>query len=211
MNCLKFLEHLDEFLAGELAASATAEAGEHLRTCASCQQRLARLQSLRALLRSQPVPAPRPGFFKHALRQARLSTRNHRTLWPRLVGAAVAATLAVWIGFGWLPSSSPAPGVGKSGGVTIALHETHMVQLALNSEKALSGATLRIRLPKGLELRGFPGQHEIYWRTDLAQGVNMLSLPLTALATMEGSLTARLEHNGRTTEFAVNVHVHAPV
>jgi len=206
MNCQDFQAQLDEYLAGELPPNATDAAGVHLHDCAVCQRRLARMQAMRAALRSQPVPPPRSGFFEQALRKAQHPARSRVLRWPRLVGAAMAAGLAAWIGFsGWLaPSSKPAH---ELNGVTIALHETRTVKLSFNAERELTGATLHIRLPEGVELRGFPGQREIHWRTDLARGVNMLSLPLTAVAATDGSLLARLEHGQRSTELTVRVLV----
>ena len=207
MNCQEFLAQLDEYMTGELEPRAVDAAGVHLRACADCQQRLARRHELRASLRSQIAPSPRPEFFGQALALARQSGPARFSLWPRLAGAALAASLALWIGFGWLPGTQMQPGSGKLAGIVIALHETRTVQLAFTAEQALTGAMLHIRLPDGVELQGFPGQREIHWRTDLARGVNMLSLPLTAVAAADGMLRARLEHAARSTEFTVQLRV----
>ncbi len=206
MNCQEFLAQLDEYMAGEMAPRDIDAAGAHLRACPGCQQRLARRHELRASLRSQPVPPPRPEFFGQALAIARQSGPARFSLWPRLAGAALAASLALWIGFGWWPGTQPS-GTEKLAGIVIALHETKTVQLAFNAEQALNGATLYIRLPDGVEMRGFPGQREIRWRTDLARGVNLLSLPLIAVAASDGTLRARLEHDARSTEFTIPLHV----
>ncbi len=207
MTCQEFQAQLDEYMAGELEPRVIDAAGDHLRACRNCQQRLARRHELRASLRSQIVPPPRPEFFGQALALARQSAPTRFSLWPRLAGAALAASLAVWIGFGWLPGTRLQSGPDKLAGIVIALHETRTVQLAFNAEQALTGAMLHIRLPDGVELQGFPGQREIHWRTDLARGVNLLSLPLTAVAASEGTLRARLEHDARSTEFAVQLRV----
>lgn len=206
MNCQEFRAQLDEYMAGELEPRVIDAAGAHLRTCSGCQQRLARRHELRARLRSQAVPPPRPEFFGQALALARQSGPVRFSLWPRLASAALAASLVLWIGFGWWPGTQPS-GADKLAGIVITLHETKTVQLAFNAEQALTGAMLHIRLPEGVELRGFPGQREIHWRTDLARGVNLLSLPLTAVAASEGTLRARLEHKARSTEFTVPLHV----
>lgn len=205
MNCQEFLNQLDEYMTGELEPRVVDAAGVHLRACSNCQQRLARRHELRASLRSQVVPAPRPEFFGQALARARQSRPARFSLWPRMIGAALAASLAVWIGFGWL--SGPQSESNKLAGIVIVLHETKTVHLAFNAEQALTGAMLHIRLPDGVELQGFPGQREIHWRTDLARGVNLLSLPLTAVAASEGTLRARLEHDARSTEFTVQLRV----
>ena len=207
MNCQEFQTQLDEYMAGEMEPRVVDAAGAHLRACPICQQRLARRHELRASLRSRIVPPPRPEFFGQALALARQSAPARFSLWPRLAGAALAASLAVWIGFGWLPGTRPQSGSDELAGIVIALHETKTVQLAFNAEQALTGAMLHIRLPDGVELRGFPGQREVQWRTDLARGVNLLSLPLTAIAASEGTLRARLEHDARSAEFTVQLRV----
>jgi anti-sigma factor RsiW len=210
MNCREFQDQLDEYLEGALASTAHEAASAHLRDCARCQQRLARHHERRAALRSLAVPAPRAGFFEHALRQARRPAHARAVLWTRLAGGAVAAGLALWIGFGLLPGTGPASGTRALSTVTIALHEVSTVQLAFNAEQALSGATLSIRLPAGVEIQGFPGEREVRWKTDLARGVNLLSLPLRAIAAAEGPLQARIEHGDRSTEIRVLLLVKGP-
>lgn len=205
MNCQEFLEQLDEYMTGELEPRVVDAAGAHLRSCPDCRQRLAHRHELRASLRQQAVPPPRPEFFGQALALARQSTAVRSSLWPRWVGAGLAASLAVWIGFNWLPSQRPES--DKLAGIVISLRETKTVQLAFNAEQPLTGALLHIQLPEGVEMRGFPGQREIQWRTDLARGVNLLSLPLTAVTASQGTLRARLEHDARSTEFTVPLRV----
>lgn len=209
MNCREFHDHLDEYLEGALTASAQESAGAHLHGCTHCQRRLARLHERRAALRSLVVPPPRAEFFEHALRQARRPAARI-TLWTRLAGAAAAAGVALWIGSAFLPDPGPAPDSGELTSVAIALHESRTVQLALNAEHDLSNATLSIRLPAGVELRGFPGQREIRWETDLVRGVNMLALPLVGVEAADGLLQARLEHGNRSTEIKLQLRVTSP-
>jgi hypothetical protein len=211
MNCKEFVEQLDEYMSAELEPHVVDAAGAHLRACPGCQRRLARRHELRASLRSQTAPAPRPDFFDQSIALARQSGTARSSVWPRLAGAALAASLALGIGLGWLPGTQPPAGSAKLDGIVIALHETRTVQLAFNAEQPLVGAVLHIRLPSGVELRGFPGQREVQWRTDLDRGVNLLSLPLTAVAASDGALNARLEHGARSTELSVQLRVRKTV
>lgn len=210
MNCREFHDQLDDYLEGALPAAVQEAAGAHLHRCASCQRRLVRLHERRAALRGLDVPAPRPGFFEQALRQARQTAPARAALWPRLAGAALAAGVAAWIGFAFLLGTDTAHEAEPPAGVTLALHEVQTLQLAINAEQALPGTTLSIRLPAGVELRGFPGQREIRWKTDLAQGVNMLALPLVGTAVADGPLLARLEHADRSMEIRVPLRVNDP-
>lgn len=202
MNCRAFENQLDEYLEGALAGEAYDAAAAHLQRCAGCQKRLAHVQALRAALRTLPAPAPRSGFFEEALARAQGPRVARRTGWTYIAGAALAASLALWIGAGQLPTLLREP-VTRPIGVTIALHETRTVQLSFNAERDLPQATLSITLPEGVELQGFPGQHQVSWQTNIARGANVLSLPLTAVSAAGGTLLARLEHGDRSTQLTV--------
>ena len=206
MNCQAFENHLDEYLEGVLANAAYNAAAAHLQRCSGCQQRLAQMQALRAALRTLPAPGPRSGFFEDALARAQGARVARRTGWTYIAGAALAASLALWIGAGQLPTLLREPAT-KPIGVTIALHETRTVQLSFNAERDLPQATLSITLPEGVELQGFPGQHQVSWQTSIARGANVLSLPLTAVSATGGTLLARLEHGDRSTQLTVPLHV----
>lgn len=208
MNCRTFQDQLDQYLEGALAGADHDAAAGHLHHCLTCQRRVARAQALRAALRALPVPAPRPEFFEDAIARAQGPRTALRTGWMYVTSAALAASLALWIGAGRLPAllSNPTP---KPIGVTIALHETRTVRLAFNAEHDLSQATLRITLPEGVEIQGFPGQHQVAWQTNIARGANVLALPLTAVSATGGTLLARLEHGDRSTELSIPLHVSA--
>lgn len=206
MNCRAFTERLDEYLEGTLPSRERGTAAAHLRDCGACQRHIARAQALRAALRDLPAPSARPGFFEEALVRAQGTRAARRLPWSYMTGAAIAASLALWIGAGRLPDMLHTPAT-KSIGVTIALHQTHTVQLAFNAEHELHQATLSLTLPEGVELQGFPGQREVRWQTDLARGANVLSLPLIAVSPAGGALLARLEHGERSTELAVPLYV----
>jgi hypothetical protein len=212
MNCRQFnhfreyFECLDEYLRGRPVESELRAAVTHLRACAACQRRLKLADELRAALRDLPVPAPRPGFFGEALARAQAPRAVSGRRWQHLVGAALAASLVLGLGLGWLPNSVRTPSETLPG-VTIALRELRTVHLALSAERDLKQATLNIALPQGIEIQGFPGQRDIRWQTDLARGVNMLALPLVAVSAHGGALVARLEHGDRSTEFTVKLQV----
>lgn len=204
MNCRTFVERMEEYLEGALDADAHDRAAAHLHECADCRRRVERLQTLRAALCNLPVPPPRPGFFEHAIAQAQAEPPPRRRYWIYAAGAALAAGLVLWVGFRWRLNAIPAP---APAGVTITLNETRTIQLSFNAERELPGATLSIRLPDGVELRGFPEQREVRWQTSLVRGVNVLSLPLVAKSTGEGTLLASIQHGDRRTELAIPLRV----
>lgn len=206
MNCTDFLHRLDEYLEGSLGIGHESAAA-HVRGCAECRRRVARVRALRMALREVPVPEPRPDLLERAVARAAGSEFRARTRapWPYAAGLALAASFALWLGFGWLPGMLSTP--DNAGAVTITLHQPRMVQLAFETGRELRQAALTIRLPQGVELEGFPGQREVRWHTDLVRGVNVLSLPLVAVAPSGGSLVARLEYDERVTELNVPLDV----
>lgn len=209
MNCAQFRHRVDEYLEGSLGIEHE-PAAAHLRACPECRARVARLRALRMALRELPVPETPADLWQRALSRARAENPSPaqplaRPRWPYAAGVALAASLALWLGFGWLPASQRPSGDGAP--VTITMHQPRMVQLAFDARQELRHAALTIRLPAGVELEGFPGQREVRWHTDLARGMNLLSLPLIAVAPGGGSLTARLEHEQRVSELAVALHV----
>ena len=62
-------------------------------------------------------------------------------------------------------------------------------------------------LSGGFEIVGFGDLRELTWSTDLEKGVNKLTLPLSAVAVAGGQLVVRLEHEGTTREFRVDLNI----
>lgn len=203
MSCRTFMQRMDEYIDRTLAQEVYEVAAEHLRECADCRRRVDQLRTLRAALRNLPAPAPDPEFLERALAYAQHTPPQGRRYWYYVAGAALAASVAVWIGFGRPNVSNPSAPVG----VTITLNETQTIQLAFNAERELPEATLSIQLPNGVELQGFPGQHEVRWQTTLARGPNVLALPLVARSSAGGTLLARVEHGDRRAELVIPLHV----
>ena len=167
-------------------------------------------QEIQALLKDYPMPAADTGFYDQALvRATHEGTRRQRNKWLLTgFGAAIAATLAVWMIGGMLLTTPQLPDAGSSiPGVTVALEEPRTVNLVFASATALDSATLTVTLPDGIELSGFPGQREITWETSLNEGRNLLPLTLIALTPTGGELLARLEHDDRDRTFRLRVDV----
>ena len=167
-------------------------------------------QEIQALLKDYPMPTADAGFYDQALvRATHEGSRRQRNKWLLTgFGAAIAATIAVWMIGGMLLTSPQLPDVDSAiPGVTIALEEPRTVNLVFASATALDSATLTVTLPDGIELNGFPGQREITWETSLNEGRNLLPLTLIALTPTGGELLARLEHEDRDRTFRLRVDV----
>lgn len=164
---------------------------------------------LRRALRRIPAPEPDPGFVDRALARAtgqaprsrsRLSHLARR--WETWIGAAIGGALATLVTLMLLSPLEPQPP-----GITLALNEMRDIDVLIDSERALEDATIRIVASGSVALDGFENEREIGWQTHLAQGSNMLSLPVVARSKGTGQLVAVIEHGGRTRRVTVNLTV----
>jgi len=162
------------------------------------------------MLKEYPVPEAEAGFYDRALiRAVHKGSRRQRNRWMLAgFGSAIAAGLAIWVITAMLMTTPQLPDAEPTiPGVTIAMQQEHTVRLVFSSAQALDSATLTVSLPEGIELAGFPGQHEITWQTSLQEGKNLLPLTLIALTPSGGEVLARLEHKDRNRTFRLRVDV----
>jgi len=167
-------------------------------------------QELLDMLKEYPVPEAEAGFYDRALiRAVHKGSRRQRNRWMLAgFGSAIAAGLAIWVITAMLMTTPQLPDAEPTiPGVTIAMQQEHTVRLVFSSAQALDSATLTVSLPDGIELAGFPGQHEITWQTSLQEGKNLLPLTLIALTPSGGEVLARLEHKDRNRTFRLRVDV----
>lgn len=204
MDCQNFLKQMDGYRDGSLTRAEHNAVADHLFHCPRCRERMTRADRLRAALREMPTPPMRPGFFHQALERAGAPPARRRSRWTYAAGAALAASVALWLGLSWFTTI-----LQPSATVTITLNEPRTIQLAFDADRDLTKATIRLHLPDGVEVQGFPSERELSWETDLARGVNVLPLPLVATSTTGGALLARIEHGKRATELAVKLKVNA--
>ncbi|NIR59352.1 MAG: zf-HC2 domain-containing protein [Gammaproteobacteria bacterium] len=210
MDCRTFNAYLDDLIDGALDAAYAAELESHAGACAHCDQRLARARRLRVALRELPSPEPPVGFADRALQTAAIRAQGaRRRARTTAAGFALAASLCLGVAIGVLMDGRPEPGpAGRLQQVSISVSQPQQIRLAFDTEQALPGATLTVRLPAGVELVGFPGRRELSWRTDLAAGTNLLNLPVVARGTEGGKLVTRLSHGERSRTFTVRIRVH---
>lgn len=183
-------------------------------------------ETLRQALRRMPVPEPRTDFVDRALaravsaapdaqthqttRQTRTAgrLRHFATRWETWVGAALGGAAAAALTLILLrPVDTAGPQPQK---IALALNETRNVDVLIDSERALKGATIRIAASGSIALEGFDDEREIGWQADLERGSNLLSLPVVAHAAGKGRLVAIIEHEGRTRRVAIDLTVVDP-
>ena len=173
-------------------------------------------QTLRLALRRMPTPEARVGFVERALAraavpqrvaQASLPARLRRFMsrWETWAGAALGAAATAAVTFMLLrPVDST---VGPQPRLALTLHETRNVDVLIDSERELKGATIRIAATGSIALDGFDDEQHVDWQADLERGSNLLSLPVVARTAGKGQLIAVIEHDGRTRRVAVELTV----
>ena len=176
-------------------------------------------QTLRLALRRMPTPEPRVGFVERALAraavpqrvaQASLPARLRRFMsrWETWAGAALGAAATAAVTFMLLrPVDST---VGPQPRLALTLHETRNVDVLIDSERELKGATIRIAATGSIALDGFDDEQHVDWQADLERGSNLLSLPVVARTEGKGRLVAVIEHHGRTQRVAIDLTVIDP-
>jgi hypothetical protein len=118
------------------------------------------------------------------------------------LGGAVAAVLTAVILLRPVEQPTPAPM-----GISLALNESRAIDVLIDSERELEGATIRIVATGSVVLDGFENERDIGWNARLERGSNVLSLPVVARSTGQGQLVAVIEHEGRTRRMTINLTV----
>lgn len=211
MSCTRLSDCLDAYLDGDLPAAELQQVEDHLRSCTACSDLLARERALERTLHAQPVNEPSAGFFEQAIaRAASEGTRSRRrTTWAVGLGAALAATLAMWFVVPHLRApeqAQPSPVAI----VTLTLNEVRTVNLVFASATEIQNARLSLSLPPGVALASHQGRQEVRWKTRLRAGKNVLPLELVLQEGSGGNLIARLDDGRQQKTFYVRVAIAPP-
>ena len=176
-------------------------------------------QTLRESLRRMPTPEPRPDFVERALARATSQQRvpqvaalpgrlrHFATQWETWVGVALGGAVAAAL---MLVLLSPVGSPGAGPQLALTLHESRNVDVLIDSDRELKGATIRIAAIGSIALEGFDDERQIDWQADLERGTNLLSLPVVARAAGKGWLVAVIEHEGRSRQVAIDLSVVDP-
>jgi hypothetical protein len=182
-------------------------AAEHAVYCPACRGAVEAVEFLRAESLA-PVPRMRVAAFVEAIAvatkgQAPHSTRNP-AFWSGLgLGAALAAGVAIAI-VTLMPRIDP----GRESAtpqLTLTANEERNVSISVATAEALEDAEIHVVLNGPIELRGFEGQRELRWRTNLDRGANQLTLPVVAKGMGTGQLLVEVSHGEKRRTFIVDV------
>jgi hypothetical protein len=176
-------------------------------------------QTLREALRRMPTPEPRPGFVERALARAAAQEQGPQTIalpgrlrrfatrWETWAGAALGGAVAAALMLVLLRTVDT---TDSRQPLALTLHEARNVDVLIDSDRELKGATIRVAASGSIVLDGFDNERQIDWQADLERGANLLSLPVVARAAGKGRLVAVIEHEGRTRQVAIDLSVVDP-
>ena len=176
-------------------------------------------QTLREALRRMPTPEPRPDFVERALARAAAQEqapqaialpgrlRRFATRWETWAGAALGGAVAAALMLVLLRTGDT---TDPRQPLALTLHEARNVDVLIDSDRELKGATIRVAASGSIVLDGFDDERQIDWQADLERGANLLSLPVVARAAGKGRLVAVIEHEGRTRQVAIDLSVVDP-
>jgi hypothetical protein len=211
MNCNDIANLLDEHRTLNLSPFQQDEIERHVAVCEDCRN-AARAARVLHSYGEAPTPAPRQGFMEAAMRQARIQSRtgvSRRSFWRGAAfGGALAASLAIAAVL-LLPADSPNPGDERPA-VRMALNEMRNVSVAIASAQALRDVDIRVELSGGIRLDRADGRRSVTWRTDLAAGMNRLTVPVAAVDRSGGDIQVELIHAAKRKRLSVHVDVGDP-
>jgi len=215
MDCIEVRSRL---ASGRGADSPDRSMPGHLERCGACRSFAADLK-LAHVLRSMPVPPPGPAF--QARVDATLASAVTKAVKasprPRRLPLALAAGILVAIvAAGLTTQRHPFPAAYGSAGRDIIVRTepgvTRMVNVSVNSHRALHNATITLSIDNNISLNGRPGVHILRWQASIAAGENRITLPLTLRQPGNGKLTIAISANGsqRLLKLALSPHSATP-
>ena len=184
----------------------------HIADCDDCRSALRASDALQ-LLKERPIAATPDDVYSdikaQVLRKVNSTKVERGGFWfgAGIGGAVAAAIFAAALSFGWIdnPGSSE-PTIAE---FMVAMNEPRRMDIAIETDRPLQGATITLLLAGSIELDGFEGQREISWTEDLDAGTNRLSLPVFASAVGGGQLVVRLDHPQSKQVFVINLRTEA--
>ena len=211
MTCEQVTKWLDAYLDGELESGPSAAFEHHVATCESCDNTLKAARALQRALVDYPIAGPSDGFFERALNAASTAPSQRSSGPPRWVAAgflgAFAASIATVVLTGLLVRApKPEPNAALPG-VSIAMSESHTVNLVFASADVRDVGSLTVDLPEGVQLSGYEDRRQVQWNTRLQAGKNVLPLELVAVDCRGGHWGSRWRHSDKVKICTVNVTI----
>ena len=207
MNCNDLHAILD---AGALADMPPAEARAHLAACSACRRAWEQTRAALEVLHTLPEPPVPLDLAERILAFAHAPGKRQRRV-PAIQpwGWALAAALLLGIGVGiflTLAVGLNAPGYQvQDDTVLVPAGNVTTVRIALDATRPLQNVAFAVKIPAGMQLQGHPGEQQVAWNGELAQGRNVLNLELLAAPGAAGVVETDLHYGDHTSSFKLRV------
>lgn len=209
MNCESVSNNIPAIAANSMDDGERMQNMAHIDICPDCRMALRGAEAL-VELRRRDAGDP-PGQLFEKMLDTATTTSNHTTGKQRFwlgagFGGAIAASLfTLALVFGWADNSpSLTPTTAE---FVVALNEPRQMNVVIETDQPLLGATITILLSGNVELVGYGPQRELTWAADLDAGVNRLSLPIFANGASGGQMVVRLSHPQSEQIFLINLPI----
>lgn len=190
MNCRIAKTLIQDAVDGKLNGADTGLINVHLQECAACREDYRQTSKMLEALRGIPVPPSSAGFAERVLSNATRSrpvTAGSRNL--RLPAGIAASLLLLLLTATLMLDQQSSP---SKADVVLLGNEVRTIRVAIESERAVDGIHMSIDVSDNLEIGGYRDQRAISWTTRLEQGVNLITLPVSAVAAGDGEIVARV-------------------
>lgn len=205
MNCEETYDRLIEMENGSITGLELRQFTAHLDSCEVCQCTARSSAALREI-KGQELSSVPAGLFDEVMqRTVRIAKPTGSRFWlgAGFGGALAASVVLVVMSLGLGTGTSPQPVDVIE--FRVSTHESRDLNVAIDLERNLVGATITIVLTGGIEIDGFGSQREITWTRDLRAGVNKLTLPIRAINESGGQLLVRVDHENKRRSFQVEL------
>ena len=207
MKCRTVKNLMQDAVDGKLKGADTGFITAHLQECAACREDYRQTSNMLELLRGIPVPPPSAGFAERVLSNAARShpaTAGSRTKY--VTGGIAASLVAAFL----LLSSMTGSGPGLPGqNVVLIDGQVKTIRVAIESTRVIEGIEMTIDVSDNLAIEGYGNQQMISWTTRLERGVNLIALPVTAIAAGDGEIVARVGLDGNEKVFRIRTRYQA--
>jgi hypothetical protein len=204
MNCKKLHALRD----GDPPGNPPRELLDHLSAYASGRRDWALTRATREVLRTLPEPPVPPGLAERVFAFDRHGARRRPDV-IRTWSLALAAVLLLGIGIGIFITLAAGTHTSsyrvQDGTVMVPAGSMTTVRIALDAAHPLQDVGFVVKIPAGMQLRGHPGEPQVAWNGELAEGRNVLNLQLRAAPGAAGMLETDLHYADRISVLKVRV------
>lgn len=161
-----------------------------------------------SILRQIPVPPASEGFSARVIHNAvKAQTSARRLTMPKIVSGIAASVIFLLVLTSFIFNADQK---AETLQLLLAENEVKTIKLAIESGASVTDVKMTIKLTDNLKLIGYENLQLLKWNTNLKQGVNIISLPVSAIASGDGVITTTVSSNGKERVFVIQTRYKLP-